>query len=114
MRVTDTRRRILTAAAALTREKLLFDRGELAERAGVTLGQAKDHLNRMVDSGEVVRKKAGVYFVPAELLPVEVPEDRPISVTVLTDLRSKVECGDQFLDLSHGELRMLKAALGAA
>lgn len=104
---TDSRQRILDAAAEATRENGFVTREELAQRSGLLQGIVDDHTKRMCQTGDLIRRTRGVFVHPCGTR-----DDCHVSVSVLLDGSMKLEVGDNVMDLTPKEARLLKMALG--
>jgi hypothetical protein len=104
-----SRQLVLEAVQDLHALEQIVTRETLAEHTGLKLTVVDDRIATLVDDGDVLRVQRGV-FVPA---PVH-PPSRPISKTVLPGGMVKLEIGDQVLDLTPRENRMLGDLMAGA
>lgn len=104
-----TRSQVFEAIQDLHAQEQIVTRETLAALTGLSLTVIDDRVARLIDDGDVVRVQRGV-FKPA---PVH-PPARPISKTVLPDGMVKIEIGDEILELTPRENRMLGDLMAGA
>jgi RIO-like serine/threonine protein kinase len=75
-------------------------RERIANVVGIKPSVVDDNMKRLVDDELLVRVTRGVY-APARVY----PEDRPVSITTMSDGSVKLEVGDQVLELTPREAR---------
>lgn len=97
---------ILGAMRELHSLHQVVTRDALVTATGHRLHIIDDHLGRLVEQGRASRVRAGVY-VPVN----EWDEPRAVSVTHLHNGLSKIEIGDEVLQLHPAERRMLASLL---
>lgn len=93
---------VLDAVRDLHAQEQLVTREGVAEATGLKLTVVDDRLGVLVDDGEILRIKRGV-FKPA----VAHPPARTMSKTILPDGWVKIEIGDEILTLTPREDRSL-------
>ena len=93
---------VLEAVRDLHAQEQVVTRETLAQVTGLKMTVIDDRIGVLVDDGQVVRVRRGVY-VPAV---VHAPS-RPMSKTVLPDGTIKIEIGDELLTLTPREDRTL-------
>ena len=93
---------VLDAVRELHAQEQVVTRENVAEATGLKLTIVDDRLGVLVDEGEILRIKRGIY-VPA----VVHPPARTMSKTVLPDGWVKIEIGDEILTLTPREDRTL-------
>lgn len=103
---TATQDEILGVMRELYAQHQVVTRETLATATGYKLHIIDDHLGRLVEQGRASRVRAGVY-VPV----VEWGEPRAVTVTHLHGGLSKIEIGDEILQLHPAERRMLASLL---
>ncbi|PIG09481.1 hypothetical protein [Comamonas sp. 26] len=103
---TATQDEILGAMQELYALHQVVTRDALATATGYKLHILDDHLGKLVEQGRASRVRAGVY-VPV----IEWGEPRAVSVTHLHGGLSKIEIGDEVLQLHPAERRMLASLL---
>lgn len=81
-------------------------RANIADITNLAMSTVDYHVKSMVSNGRLRRVLSGIY----EAIPMA-REDRAISATVLPDGMYKVEAGDECLDLTPREARMLGSLL---
>lgn len=104
-----TKQQIFDAVQDMHNQEQMVTREALQEVTGLKLTIIDDRLSTLVDNGELIRKKRGV-FVPA----VQHPPARPISKTVMPDGTVKIEIGDDVLTLTPREDRLLAGVQAGA
>lgn len=92
---------VLEAVRDLHAQEQVVTRENVAEATGLKLTIVDDRLGVLVDDGEIVRIKRGIY-VPA----VRHPAARIMSKTILPDGWVKLELGDDLWNLTPREARM--------
>lgn len=101
---------IYQAAVDLHNAGRVITRQVLQKITTFKMGIVDDHVTRMVDNGRLRRVTSGVLEVVEQF-----PANRPISKTVLANGTTKLEVGDQLLELTPGEARVLgKSLMGEA
>lgn len=94
---------IYEAALALHNAGKQISRPILAKVTGLTKTIIDHHVDRLVDNTGRMRRLGGGYYEIVEVF----PPNRAISKTVLPDGRITIEIGDDVLQLSPGEARIL-------
>ncbi|MET3512756.1 hypothetical protein ABIC63_000521 [Pseudacidovorax sp. 1753] len=93
---------VLEAVQDLHGQEQIVTRETLAELTGLKMTVIDDRLATLVDDGLILRVQRGV-FVPAPRHPAA----RAMSRTLMPDGMVKIEIGDQVLELTPREDRML-------
>lgn len=101
-----TRQIIWGALVDLRAQQQIATRQVLAEVTGLKLVTIDDHLNRMIEDGQLRRPVAGVVEIIDQM-----PDPRPVSLLHNPGGCSKLEVGDVCLDLWPQERRMLATLL---
>lgn len=90
-----------------TRGKVPVSRQDLMQETNIKGDTLKDHLDALIDDGLVYRVRRGLYA------PVDHKPTRPISITDMPDGSVKIEVGDEMLNLSVNEHKVIAARMGA-
>lgn len=101
-----TRQIIWGALADLRAQGQIATRQVLAEITSLKLTTVDDHLNRMVEDGQLRRPVAGVVEIIDQM-----PDPRPVSLLHNPGGCSKLEIGDFCVDIWPQERRMLATLL---
>ena len=104
-----TRQIIWGALVDLRAQQQIATRQVLAEVTGLKLVTIDDHLNRMVDDGDLFRPVAGVVEIIDKM-----PPPRAVSVTDTPEKACIIEVGDEMFRLWPEELRILAVRLSGS
>lgn len=100
---------VLEAVQDLHAKEQIVTREVLAEVTGLKLAIIDDRLSHLTDIGRVRRVQRGVYVPFDQHRPA-----RPISRTVLPDGSTVLEIGDEVIQLTPREARMLGEAMAGS
>lgn len=104
-----TRQIIWGALVDLRAQQQIATRQVLAEVTGLKLVTIDDHLNRMVEDGQLLRPVAGVVEIIDKM-----PPPRAVSVTDTPEKVCIIEVGDEMFRLWPEELRILAVRLSGS
>lgn len=100
-KLSPARKAVLEALESLEGSGEIGTRKALAEATGVNLVNLKEHLDALLESGHIERPERGIYRI------VNIQEARAVTCTALPDGRVKLEIGDNLIELTPPEQRML-------
>ena len=90
----------------LANPRVSATRQAVAQELGVKYTLIDDHIDKLLERGRIRRVISGI-FEPTEIRP-----DRAVSVTTLPDGMVKLELGDECIELTPREIRMVLQGLG--
>jgi hypothetical protein len=96
-RHTLSRESVLDAMLSLHHKGIAVTRDSLQQVTGEPLNRIREHIDSLIESGQVERIERGVYR------PMIQHENRPITVTAMPNGSAKIEVGDDLLMLSPVE-----------
>lgn len=97
---------IYQAAVDLHNAGRVISRQVLQRITEIKMGIIDDHVTRMVDNGRLRRVTSGVLELVEQF-----PPNRPYSKTVLANGITKLELGDQLLEATPSEIRVVALSL---
>lgn len=89
------------------RGKVPVTRQNLMQETGIKGDALKEHLDALIEDGLLYRVDRGLYA------PVDHKPTRPISITDMPDGSVKIEVGDEMINLSANEHKVVAARMGA-